>query len=211
LAYRLPISTTPTWRLFALGASAAIWNGLVIAFIVLFATGRMPAHPAWPFWLFQAIAIPAGWGLVFLFVRQLLLTSGVGPTLLEVSDHPLFPGERYEVFLSQTGKLSLRSLELLVVCEEEATYRQGTDTRTDRRRVFQQRIWERETFEIEQGLHFEVRCPLILPPQAMHSFKGGFNEVQWKLIVRGEVVDWPDFERIFPIVVFPRRREVAPR
>ena len=210
LAYRLPISTMPTWRLFALGAACVAWNGLVIAFLVLFATGRIAADPAWPFWLMQAVAVPAGWALVYLFVRELLRTSGVSPTLLEISDHPIFPGNQYEVFLSQTGQLSLKSMELSLVCDEEATYRQGTDTRTDHRRVYSERIWGRESFEIEQGLHFEVRCPLCLPAAAMHSFKAGFNEVQWKLIVRGEVVDWPSIERIFPIIVIPRSKDGAP-
>ena len=207
LAYRLPISTMPTWRLFALGVACVVWNGLVIAFLVLFATGRIAADPVWPFWLMQAVVVPAGWALVFLFVRELLRTSGVGPTLVEISDHPIFPGTQYEIFLSQSGKLSLRAMELSLVCDEEATYRQGTDTRTDHRRVYFERIWGRESFEIDQGLQFEVRCPLCLPAVAMHSFKGAFNEVQWKLIVRGEVLDWPSFERIFPIIVIPRPKD----
>jgi hypothetical protein len=99
----------------------------------------------------------------------------------------------------------LTSLELLLICDEQSTFRQGTDTRTERRRVFQQSLWRRETFEIEQGENLEARCSLIVPPRAMHSFQGAYNEVQWRLLVRGDVRDWPNFERAFPVVVYPTR------
>ena len=207
LAYRLPASTSPGWRLFALGASSVIWNGLVISLLALFLSGAIAADPAWPFWLCLSLAILAGWGLVFLFVRQLLLTSGVGPTFIEISNHPLSPGKSYDLLLSQNGRVSMRSLELYLICEEQSTYRQGTDTRTERRRVFQQSLWRREDFQIEQGENLEARCPLSVPPLAMHSFQGAYNEVQWRLIVLGDVVDWPGFERAFPIVVQPSRKQ----
>jgi len=205
LAYRLPTGAQAGWRVFALGAASVLWNGIVLALLALYVTGGITADPPWILWVMFLVAIPAGWGLVYLFVRQLLLTSGVGPTLVEISDNPLIMGERYEVFLSQTGKLSLKKLQLDLECEEEATYRQGTDTRTDRRRVVQQTLWQREQFEIEQGLPFEVRCELRLPAGGMHSFLGSYNAVHWNLVVRAELADWPNFERSFPIVVHPRK------
>jgi hypothetical protein len=69
--------------------------------------------------------------------------------------------------------------------------------------VYQDRLWSRKGFNVEQGLPFEVRCELHLPPTAMHSFRAGFNEIQWKVVVRGSVQGWPNFERDFPIVVRP--------
>ena len=61
----------------------------------------------------------------------------------------------------------------------------------------------RENFEIHQGLPFESRCQIRVPPGAMHSFQAGHNEVNWKLIVKASVAGWPDYERVFQIVVNP--------
>ena len=49
----------------------------------------------------------------------------------------------------------------------------------------------------------------------MHSFRASHNQVQWKLIVRGEIVGWHGFQRSFPVVVRPLpvahgRREDGP-
>ena len=89
--------------------------------------------------------------------------------------------------------------------DEEATYQQGTDTRTDRLRVFDQRVFHREDFEIMPGEPFEDRCRFEIPSGSMHSFKSDNNEISWKLIVRGDVARWPAYERSFPIVVAPSR------
>jgi hypothetical protein len=136
--------------------------------------------------------------------RQFLIATGLGPTQLEISDHPLLPGRHYDLILSQSGRLTMSFLEIDLVCEEQATYRQGTDTRTERRRVYQQRVFERRQFDIPQGMPFEQQCRIEILSDAMHSFIADHNEVQWKFVVRGEVPGWPRYERSFPIVVFPR-------
>ena len=40
-------------------------------------------------------------GLIFFMVRQLLITSGVGPTLVEISDHPLSPAAVLSISLEK--------------------------------------------------------------------------------------------------------------
>ena len=70
----------------------------------------------------------------------------------------MHPGGEYQVFLSQTGRLSVKRLKLSLVCEEEATYRQGTDTRTESQKVFAQELFRREDFEIPPGIPFEMQC-----------------------------------------------------
>jgi hypothetical protein len=204
LAYRLPIATTTGWTLFAASMACLLWNAIVVLFVVMavgsFARGE-------PDWMLLALVIPfaiAGAGLVVYLIRQLLITTGVGPTRLEISAHPLAPGNPYDIFLSQAGRLAMNSLEVWLACEERATYRQGTDTRTETRRVYEQRCFVREGFEIHQGLPFESRCQILVPEGAMHSFHSNHNEVTWKLIVKGKVASkWPDYERVFQIVVNP--------
>jgi hypothetical protein len=156
-------------------------------------------------WLFVFVVpfLAGGLGLIYFLVRQAVIASGVGPTQLEVSDHPLFPGRHYDLLLSQIGRLTMKSLAVDLVCEEQATFRQGTDTRTHTCRVYQKRIFDRQAFDIPQGLAFQQQCRVEIPPEAMHSLQADHNLVQWKFVVRGEAGGWPPFERSFPIVVYP--------
>ena len=128
----------------------------------------------------------------------------MGPTSVEVSNQPFYPGCVYDVFVTQAGRLSVHSLQLVLVCEEEAIYRQGTDVRTELRRVHQQQVFRTEGFEIVPPAPFERLCRLEVPDNAMHSFKSSHNAIRWKLVVQGDVSRWPPFERDFPVVVYPR-------
>ena len=109
--------------------------------------------------------------------------------------------ERFE--LTPSIDISVKSLELWLVCEEEATYRQGTDIRTEVRRVFEQQLWSHRDFRIEPIEPFQAAAALPLPATAMHSFHSDHNSVNWQLVVRGEVAHWPPFERGFSLVVYP--------
>ncbi len=145
----------------------------------------------------------SGLTILYFFVRELLVTTGVGPTQIEISDHPWFPGRRYSVLMLQSGRLLISAIDLILVCDEVATYRQGTDTRTERVRVFEQTLFRREQIEIEPSQTFEHQGEVEIPPKCMHSFKSDHNEVQWRLLIRADVAGWPPFERAFPVVVCP--------
>jgi len=203
LAYRLPIAATHAWFLFFLGTGSAAWNvitGLVVAGAV---AAHRPGDPLWGPMLGLAPMVLIGAGLLVYFVYRLLLASGIGPTLVEVSHHPLLPGERYRLFLSQAGRLRLASFQVLLVSEEQATYRQGTNRRTETRRVWQSEVYRADDFEIRPGRPFEVECELEIPARAMHSFQADHNEVIWMLIIEGKPRRWPRYRRPFPLVVHP--------
>ena len=203
LAFRLPLADSSTWTLFVTLTACLFWNAIVSVFVVIAVRGHLRGEPDW---LLTAFIIPfvlIGVGLIVFVFRQLLVTTGIGPTLVEISEQPLHPGERYDLFLSQTGRLKFRALEVLLVCEEEATYRQGTDTRAETRRVYQHPVFRREAFEIRRGLPFEAGCEIEVPAGVMHSLKSGHNEVSWRILVKGTVAGWPDYERSFPVIVYP--------
>lgn len=203
LAYRLPISTTAGWKLFAAAAACLLWNALTAVLVAVAVRGLAAGEPDWVLIVSLTPFVAGGIALVAYLVRQILVTTGVGPTRIEISDHPLTPGKPYELFLSQAGRLTMRSLEVWVACDERATYHQGTDTRTETRRVYEARCFLRENFQIHQGLPFESRCQVCVPQGAMHSFQADHNEVSWKLIVKGSLNNWPDYQREFQIVVNP--------
>jgi len=203
LAFRLPVATSGAWALFVTLVACLLWNGLVSIFVVFAVGSHLAGEPDWFLTVFIVPFVLIGIGLVVFFFRQLLVTTGIGPTLVEVSDQPLYPGERYRLFLSQTGRLKIDLLEVLLACEEETTYRHGTDTRTETRRVYQQPVFQMEGFEVQRGLPFETDCEIEVPAGAMHSFKSDHSEVNWKVVVKGKASGWPEFERSFPVIVHP--------
>jgi hypothetical protein len=101
--------------------------------------------------------------------------------------------------------MMMNRLWVVCVCEEEATCRAGEGARTEIRRVYEEEILARDGFELQPGLPLEARAELRLPGGAMHSFLAAHNQVRWKLMVRGDVAGWPDFEREFPFVVRPSK------
>lgn len=210
LAYRLPIAESPAWQLMAATCFCLAWNGMSSVLGVVMIDGLLSSRPDWWLIAFTLPFVAIGVGSVVYFVRLLRGHTGIGPTSVEVSEHPLAPGGSYEVFITQAGRLSVSSLEMFLVCDEEATYHQGTDVRTECRRVFEERVLSRTGFEVREARAFEEECEVRIPSTAMHSFQGTFNAVQWKLVVRGSAAGWPDYERCFPLVVRPASRSEAP-
>ena len=215
LAYRLPLTYSPGWTLLGLLAACVAWNGAVSVFVVMAVRSFLAGAPDWLMTLFIVPFLVVGVALVVVFARLLRQAAGIGPTLVEISDHPLLPGKRYRVFLSQSGNLTLKSIEVSLICEEEAVFRQGTNARTESREVFCQSLYAGAGAIIRPGEPLEAECDLPIPAEAMHSFRASHNQVQWKLIVRGEIVGWHGLQRSFAVVVrpmgVPRSREgIAP-
>jgi hypothetical protein len=203
LKYRLPIDLSRGWRLLAILAACLFWNGIVAVFVIIAINSHSSTRPEWLLTFFVLPFAAVGLAMVYYFIRELLIVTGVGPTQIEISDHPLRPAGKYQVFVSQGGRLTINSLEVQLVCDEVATYRQGTDTRTDQSRVFAQRLFHRQSVELLPQAAFEQLCDVEIPAECMHSFKADHNEVRWRLVVRGDIAGWPPFERSFPIVVCP--------
>jgi len=203
LAFRLPAARSPAWSLGLWLAACLLWNAVVAPLAVMVVNGFVSGRPDWFMTIFLAPFLLIGIGLLVVFLRQFLVTAGVGPTLVEISELPLHPGRSYELFLSQTGRLRMNSLEVFLVCDEEATYRHGTNVRTETHRVYRQPLLRREGFEVRRGVPFEARFAVEVPAGAMHSFRSDHNEVRWKIVVHGDVAGWPGYDRSFPLLVYP--------
>jgi hypothetical protein len=203
LKFRLPMVTSPGWALFGALALCVVVNGIVSVLAVVAIRDHVAGKPDWAWTLFTIFFALIGLGTIVVFLRRLWATTGVGPTLVEISEHPLQPGGQYRLFLSQSGRLTVNALRACLTCEEAVTYRQGTNARTETREVFRQELFCRENFEIHGGMPFELEFELSLPAGAMHSFRAEHNEINWSLVVHGEMAGWPDYMRSFPLVVRP--------
>ena len=211
LRFRLPSSGPESWTLLGLGLFAALWNTVLV---VLAVTAGLDLLGGRIDWLLLAVLVPfaaVGIAGIVLFVREFVLATALGTTQLEISDHPLRPGGRYEVLLAQGGVGEFGELALAIEVEEQATFRQGTDTRIERRVVWQRPLESWRNVEVAPGTRFEGRSLLELPATAMHSFASEHNAVSWRVVVRGRAARWPEFSRSFPVIVHPAPPPGDPR
>ena len=203
LRYRLPIESPESWTLVGMGLFAGLWNAVLV---VLAAGAGIDLMSGRVEWVLLAVLVPfaaVGIGGIALFVRRLVLTTAVGTTQLEICDHPLLPGTSYDVLLAQGGSGIFRSLALALEIEEMASFRQGTDTRTERIIVWRETVKEWTNLEITPAVRFETHVTVTIPAGAMHSFASEHNAIRWRIVVRGQPERWPVFVRVFPVIVYP--------
>jgi hypothetical protein len=203
LSYRLPIVAASGWKLFAALVACLGWNGIVAVFACVAISGFFEGRPDWVLTLCVIPFAGVGMAIIVYSFRCLLLASSVGPTLVEISEQPLYPGKRCEAFVSQTGRMKMNSLEVLLVCDEDATFHQGTNTRRESLRVIEEPVYQRGEFDLRHGVPFEARFPIVVPAGTMHSFKSAHNEIRWQILVKGDVAGRPGFARSFPVIVCP--------
>lgn len=172
------------------------------------------------FW--TLMAVQSNGGIVFLIVGSLFTLLGVGmlvgafwrsiagakvaPPKLIVSQTKLRTGESFSIQYHQSFRMASEVLDNRVelVFRESATYTQGTDTHTDTHEVivdfFEGPIKRYEAGEsIQEGSSFEI------PLDAMHSFAGQNNKLQWFIRAKVDVQGWPDMVQEYELQVLPER------
>ncbi|MEN6457768.1 MAG: hypothetical protein ABFC63_02460 [Thermoguttaceae bacterium] len=202
LKFRLPMAGAAGWALFGMLMFCLAWNGAVGVLLVVAIRGHVAGHADWPLTLFVIPFLAAGLWAIVHFLRRLFVAAGIGPTRLEISDHPLRPGRTYQLFLSQSGRLRMKTLRVSLVCEEVATYRQGTNARSETREVYRHELFRQDDFEVS-GQPFETGIAMSVPKGAMHSFSAAHNDITWTLVVEGEAIGWRNYRRPFSVMVHP--------
>ncbi|MEX0818777.1 MAG: hypothetical protein WD070_04260 [Pirellulaceae bacterium] len=203
LKYRLPTEQAPVWRLGLAALILLVSTGVTSVLSVIVFRQHMAGTPDWFLTLFVAPLIVTNLWAVRYFFTEIRGQTRFGPTCIEISDHPLRPNSDCEIFVSQAGRLSLTSLVLSLVCEEEATYSQGTDIRTEIRVVSRQEVLRQEATRIEDGAPLVCHGSLKVAPNAMHSMQSGHNAIRWKFIIEGKSERSGTMKRSFPVIVYP--------
>jgi hypothetical protein len=204
LAFRLPLGNQPIFPLVGLTLFTLAW--FIISFGIMFHSFIYPAENRSDQVIgvvFRGLFCGVGIILFVNVIHRLLLEFRLGPILLEISDHPLYPGRKYRVLLQQSGILRFNHFSVDLVCEEIARFRQGTDTITNRKNVFRQTIFSRNDFETTPDLPLRQEFFFQLPIDAMHSFRGENNEILWKIDLHAQIVGKPEIRRESPMVVRP--------
>jgi MFS family permease len=192
---------SPIAQFLGLCFAALFWNGIVVVFAVQAAGGV--SRGEWIFgWFLAIFLIPfvlVGLFLIGAVVYQFLALFNPRPEVT-VSSGVIPLGGSVEVTWKFAGlSRRIRRFRMFLEGREEATYRRGTDTVTDKRVFARLDLTDaRSPYEIRSG-----RVTLRIPAEAMHSFECDNNKIIWTIRIHGEIDRWPDVKEEFPIVVLP--------
>jgi hypothetical protein len=193
---------SPWGKLLCTTLIALSWNGVVSVFVVQVVQSWRSGHPEWFLTLFMVPFVLVGLGLAAGIVYFFLALFNPRPQL-RVMPRAVPLGGTLRVQWDVTGRVHvLERLRLRLQGREEATYRRGTNTSTDKS-VF-----------ADVGIA-DVTAPLdkrsgagtvTIPANLMHSFASGNNKIIWSIQVHGHIARWPDVKEEFPLTVLPAHR-----
>lgn len=179
--------------------AALFWNGILSLFVVPRIGAILQGNWNWGDVFFVPFVL-AGIGLLLGALHQLLASFNPVPTLT-LSRQWIPLGSSAVLSWTFTGNTSaIRLIKVTLEGQEEATYRRGTNTVTDKSIFFQKVLFEAtDPFEIREGAEQQVN----IPTDTMHSLNGQHNKIVWRLTFQGEIPFWPDVHLAFPIRVMP--------
>jgi hypothetical protein len=173
--------------------AALFWNG--ITWGILLATRPGDWGPR----IFLGVFALIGFGLLCAAFHQFLALFNPRP-VLTVSTPAVPLGGRLGVRWRFTGNVRrIVKLTIALVAREEATYRRGTDTTTDRN-VFVNTVL---LDSADRAQFSEGSVSVEIPRDSIHTFTAPNNKIVWLLRVQGEIPRWPDVNAEFPFTVLP--------
>jgi hypothetical protein len=192
----LQTKTTPRGRLIGSIVVATIWNGLVWMGIYFVITQEGDAAGC----IIPLLGLFALIGLAIASSVPYYTLALANPVLKARFGGVLTPRRSTSFSWRFEGRADrIRKLIIRLQGREEARYRRGTDTHTDKHVFYDEVVFETTTPPTIASGQTTVR----LPEGTMHSFDGGNNKVVWTLSVRGDIPRWPDVNEEFVITVRP--------
>ena len=199
-AIELASRQSPAARVVGALIFTLIWNGILSVFLIDLIRDWQRGQHAWGTALFLAPFVIVGLASFAMVGYTVLAAFNPRPRL---KIDPATPRLGDSVALDwRFGGRSRRieHLEITIEGREEATYRRGTDSRTDTEIFARILVADaRHGLEIARGSG-HVR----IPDDTMHSFVGDHNKVVWVVKLHGEILRWPDVDEEFEIAVRPR-------
>jgi len=179
---------------------AVVWNGVVWTMI---SNGAM-----WGDGMGKLFSIPfilVGLALVAAFFYLLGAAMNPKATVTIAPGTPRL-GEPFKVQWQVTkGASRLGNLKVLVAANEKATYRRGTNSVTETHQFYGELATEAFSLgEISQG-----EAVVTLPQDLISSLKLDNNEIEWRLLIQGDIPLWPDVNDSYELTVLPARFESA--
>jgi len=194
-------ASSPAGRLGCVLLFALIWNGVVSIFVVDVVSGWIKGNGDGCSTVFMIPFVLVGAALIVLSLYCFLALFNPRPTI-RVSSSSAALGELVELEWEMSGNVQrIRSFTIVFEGREEATYRRGTSTSTDKS-VF-------ETIELAKITDprdmRRGKVKVVIPMDTMHTFKSKNNKLLWQFKVSGDIPRWPDVDESFEFEVLPFR------
>ncbi|MEA2604775.1 MAG: hypothetical protein QOF89_5767 [Acidobacteriota bacterium] len=193
---------TPLAKLLGLTFLALFWNGIVSVFVVqVIRTWRTGAAPDGCMTLFLIPFVLVGLGLIYAVIRQLLILFN--PRLhLTLTPGTLAAGESgYLQWTLGSRGGGVKRLTIVLEGREEARYRRGTTTYTDKSIFATLTLVDtQQEIEIPSG-----STSFSVPPDTMPSFTATHNKIRWALKAHCDIPGWPDSDDEYELLVGPGR------
>jgi hypothetical protein len=200
----LKAETSPWVKFFGVVAVGLLWNGIVSVFVYQVIQMWRQGDAADSKWYMTLFLTPfVAVGLVLIGASGYTFLALFNPRArLRVNAPSVALGEFLEVHWTIDGQFyRVQTLQITLEGYEEATYRRGTSTDTDKSTFATVPIATvTHAPDIRSG-HATVRVPL----HSMHTFTAEYNKIVWCIQVNGDIPNWPDLNQEYPIVVQPVR------
>lgn len=195
-------SSSPMAKLVGAIFVAVFWNGITGIFVGIAVKSWRSQQPEIFLSLILIPFVLVGIALLG-FVGMTFLNLFNPRIALAVNSQSIPLGGTLDVRWNFRGAVSrIRHLRIFLEGREEATYRRGTRTSTDREVFARLPIIETaEPLRIRDG-----SAQLVIPDRLMHTWDGGSNEIVWELKVAGEIPRYPDVSEDFHFTVLPHTR-----
>ncbi len=172
-----------------------VWNGFVV-FMIHEAFDKRQTG----FSVFTIIFTLGGVGWIAAVIHTFL--SIFNPKyLLMIQPDTICPGTTGAISWKAFGKSGrVGTLSIKLIGQEEATYRRGTDTYTDKIEFFEMELTHtQDAGEIAMG-----QMGFAIPDDTMHSFEANNNKIVWMIKLHADVPRWPDVKQDYKITVYPK-------
>lgn len=182
----------------------AIWN-FAVSFLVrevlkAWSTGNPGCHGAF-LTVFAIPFVAVGIGMIVAFFYCLLKLFNPRP-IVAMSSGAIALGESMELAWRFTSRYDrIDRLRIILEGREEATYRRGTNTTTDREVFLSENLIDTTRWaEIRFG-----KTTITAPIGAVPSFDGQHNKILYVVRIIGDIRRWPDVneEFVFRVVHAP--------
>ncbi|HSU81138.1 MAG TPA: DUF3592 domain-containing protein [Thermoanaerobaculia bacterium] len=193
-------AATPLGMFLGLVFLALFWNGIVAVFVWQMALGWKEHRPDGCLTAFLVPFILVGLALIFGVVRQFLVLFN--PRLsITMTPGVLTPGQTAFVqWRLGSGGRGVSRVLITFEGREEARYRRGTSTYTDRETFLTLPVVDcAQSDEISEG----GSASFTVPPGTVPSFRSAHNQIIWTLKAKCELPRWPDTEEEYEVVVQP--------
>lgn len=191
--------STPFKKLLIALVFCLFWNGIVSVFLAQVVDGFSSGRPHWFLTIFLVPFVLVGLVSVGVVFYQFLALFNPRYTLT-LEPARLVPGSVGRLRWQTDGLAGrIQTLTVQLVGTETATYRQGTDTKTDKH-VFcsLDLLTTDSTMDIMAG-----QVDFAIPDPTMHSFNAQNNKIIWSFRLRGDIAHWPDVDQNHPFTVYP--------